>query len=51
MGSHGKQEVSSSLVSGMSRYEWKRPPDLEQLISDRDTATFLIGEGSRKKSM
>jgi hypothetical protein len=47
----GKQEVSSSLVSGMSRYEWKRPPDLEKLISDHDTATCLIDEGSRKKSM
>jgi hypothetical protein len=51
MGSHGKQEVNSSLVLRTSRYEWRGQPDLEQLISDHDTATFLIDEGSRKKSM
>jgi hypothetical protein len=51
VGPRGKQAVSSLLVLGTIRYEWKRPLDLEKLISDHDTATFLIDEGSRKKSM
>jgi len=51
MGSHGKQEVNSSHVLRTSRYEWRGPPDLEQQIRDRDMATFLTGEWSKKRSM